>query len=212
MIRSSKTALMAVAAAAAMALAAGHAQAANYVLNLSGSAFDTQTNAFTFNGRDYNAGFLALSGFTPFTLQDGDTVEVTVDITSGPVFPFIVPLADEMFFGLDFSDIPGGAQPTSAQANGFLSFDGAPDVQAGCSNCTSFIYGQSNSPLFFTTLTANGAFTLGAPYEINSIAVSYQVSGPASATPEPGAWALMIAGFGGAGAMLRRRRAAVASA
>ncbi|MBS0334045.1 MAG: PEPxxWA-CTERM sorting domain-containing protein [Proteobacteria bacterium] len=26
------------------------------------------------------------------------------------------------------------------------------------------------------------------------------------AVPEPGAWALMILGFGGAGAMLRRRR------
>jgi hypothetical protein len=32
------------------------------------------------------------------------------------------------------------------------------------------------------------------------------------AVPEPGAWALMILGFGGAGAMLRRRRAAAAIA
>jgi hypothetical protein len=33
------------------------------------------------------------------------------------------------------------------------------------------------------------------------------VAGPsASGAPEPAAWALMIAGFGGAGAMLRRRR------
>lgn len=31
-----------------------------------------------------------------------------------------------------------------------------------------------------------------------------------TAVPEPGAWALMIMGFGGAGAMLRRRREAVA--
>ena len=29
---------------------------------------------------------------------------------------------------------------------------------------------------------------------------------PQAAIPEPGAWALMILGFGGAGAMLRRRR------
>jgi hypothetical protein len=32
----------------------------------------------------------------------------------------------------------------------------------------------------------------------------------ASPTPEPGAWALMIGGFMGAGAMLRRRRTAQA--
>ena len=31
-----------------------------------------------------------------------------------------------------------------------------------------------------------------------------------SAAPEPGAWALMLLGFGGAGALLRRRRAALA--
>lgn len=33
-----------------------------------------------------------------------------------------------------------------------------------------------------------------------------------SATPEPGAWAFMIVGFGGAGVVLRRRRAAAATA
>ena len=35
---------------------------------------------------------------------------------------------------------------------------------------------------------------------------------PNAAVPEPGAWALMIAGFGGAGAMLRRRRSTMAMA
>jgi len=35
-------------------------------------------------------------------------------------------------------------------------------------------------------------------------------SGPTGGVPEPGVWALMILGFGGAGAMLRRRNAALA--
>jgi hypothetical protein len=34
--------------------------------------------------------------------------------------------------------------------------------------------------------------------------------GPSSGTPEPASWALMIAGFGGVGAILRRRRLAAA--
>ena len=76
------------------------------------------------------------------------------------------------------------------------------------SSVSTFIHGEANNPFYFTTLTTNGTFTLGAPYQINSISVSYQVSGPADlgGIPEPGAWALMIVGFGGAGAMLRRRR------
>ncbi|MBX3486001.1 PEPxxWA-CTERM sorting domain-containing protein [Phenylobacterium sp.] len=193
-------------AVSALALAAAPAQAANYVLNLSGSAFDTTTNSFTFNGRDYDTGALELTGFDPFILEDGDTVEVTVNITSGPLFPFIVPLRQEMFFGLNFADISGGAEPTSAMSDGFFSFDGAPEVQAGCSNCTSFIYGQSGQPLYFTTLTARGTINLAEPYQVNSITVSYQVSDRTAGVPEPGAWALMILGFGGAGAMLRRRR------
>jgi hypothetical protein len=118
-----------------------------------------------------------------------------------------VPLAEEMFFGLNFADISGGAQPTSAEAHGFMAVDGGPEFEVGCSNCTSFIHGESNNPFYFTTLTTTGTFTLAEPYQINSITVSYQVSGPAATTvPEPGAWALMILGFGGAGAMLRRQR------
>ncbi|MBL8555957.1 MAG: PEP-CTERM sorting domain-containing protein [Phenylobacterium sp.] len=198
-------------AVSALALAAAPAQAANYVLNLSGSAFDTTTNSFTFNGRDYDTGALELTGFDPFVLENGDTVEVTVDITSGPLFPFIVPLRQEMFFGLNFADISGGAQPTSAEAHGFMTVDGGPEFEVGCSNCTSFIHGEANNPFYFTTLTTRGTFTLDAPYQVNSITVSYQVSGPSSAgVPEPGAWALMILGFGGAGAALRRRKAAFA--
>ena len=46
---------------------------------------------------------------------------------------------------------------------------------------------------------------MDAPYEINSITVSYQVNNNA-AVPEPASWALMITGFGGAGLMIRRRR------
>jgi hypothetical protein len=184
----------------ALVFAGGSAQAANYVLDLTGSFLDLQTNSFTFNGKFYETGALELSGFTPFELADGDTVEVSVTITDGP---FVTPVRQEMFFGLNFADISGGAQPTTSTAMGTFSFDGGPPIDVGCSNCTSFIRGQAGTPLTFTTLAAQGAFTMDTPYAVNSITVSYQVS---DAIPEPGAWALMILGFGGAGAMLRRHR------
>lgn len=203
----SKTSARALAAgfALAAAMVAGGAQAATHMLNLSGSAFDITTDTFTFDGVTYETGTLELSGFTPFTLADGDTIEATVNITSGPLFPFIVPSRDQMFFGLNFSDISGGAQPITSTANGTFAFDGAGPVNAGCGNCTSLIYGQNGGTLFFTSLAASGSFTMDSPYEINSITVSYQVNNT-GVVPEPASWALMITGFGGAGAMLRRSR------
>lgn len=191
----------------AAAMVAGGAQAATHTLTLSGSAFDITTNTFTFDGVTYETGALELTGFTPFILADGDTIEATVNITSGPLFPFIVPSRDQMFFGLNFSDISGGAQPITSTANGTFAFDGGGPVNAGCGNCTSLIYGQNGGTLFFTNLAASGSFTMDSPYEINSITVSYQVNNTGvAAVPEPASWALMITGFGGAGVMLRRSR------
>ncbi|MDZ4374250.1 MAG: PEPxxWA-CTERM sorting domain-containing protein [Phenylobacterium sp.] len=197
-------------AAMAAILAAPTAQAAHYVFNLTGNADDTITDSFSAGGTDYDTGTLALTGFTPFLLEDGDTFEAVITISGSnpPPFPtFIVPLRDQMFFGLNFSDILGGAQPTTASMTGLFSFDGGADVGAGCGNCTSLIYGQNAMPLGFSTLVASGAFSLSEPYQIDSISISYQVNNDAvGAIPEPGAWALMILGFGGVGATLRHRR------
>jgi hypothetical protein len=197
-------------AALGVALIAAPAQAAHYIFNLTGNADDTITGAFSFDGVDYETGSLELTGFTPFTLQDGDTFEATVTISgsSPPPFPnFIVPLRDQMFFGLNFSDLLGGAQPTTASVDGLMRFDGGADVPVGCGNCTSLILGQNATPLGFNVLIASGMFSLSDPYEINSISISYQVNNdPTGAIPEPGAWAMMILGFGGVGAILRLRR------
>jgi hypothetical protein len=51
---------------------------------------------------------------------------------------------------------------------------------------------------------ANGASGVGVP------CVGASCGGGFNEVPEPGTWALMILGFGGAGAMIRRRRYAVA--
>ena len=190
-------------AAAAMsgAMFASSAQAIEHVLNLTGDVTGVSTNSFMFGNILYETGVLSLSGFTPFTLQNGDTVAVSVALTNGP---FSLPVRDQMFFGLNFEDIFGGMQPVNSMSSGLFSFDGNADVGAGCGNCVSLIYGQNDSPLSFSSLAATGSFVLGADYDVNSITISYQVNN--AAVPEPTTWALMILGFGSAGAMLRRRR------
>lgn len=184
-------------------LFASGANAANYTLDLTGDFGGLITNSFVSGGTLYETGVLALSGFTPFILQNGDTVDVTVAITGGP---FSLPLRQQMFLGLNFDDVFTGAQPLGAVATGTFAFDGGPLVGVGCGNCTSLIYGQDNTPLSFTQLAATGAFTLDEDYAVNFVSVSYQVSGPSGAVPEPAAWAMMIMGFGGVGAIVRRRR------
>lgn len=101
---------------------------------------------------------------------------------------------------------------------------------------TSTFTDNPENDIDFTTVAYNGnAFNVGATGQnefrfLNGIAMvnggqqRLEVSGisggngsysgvisfnPTAAVPEPGAWALMIMGFGGAGAMIRRRHARV---
>lgn len=50
----------------------------------------------------------------------------------------------------------------------------------------------------------------GSYWTLDDVTFRDASGGPSSATPEPAAWAMMLMGFGGLGAMLRRRRAALA--
>ena len=63
------------------------------------------------------------------------------------------------------------------------------------------------------TITLNGSVAPGEPGLTGSYAGTLNINfdgGGGNEIPEPGTWALMIVGFGGAGAMLRRRRLVVA--
>ena len=170
-------------------LFASGANATNHVLTLTGDMANFTSDSFMSDGVLYETGLLELTGFDAFTLHNGDTVEVAVGITGAA---FNVPIRDSMFFGLNFDNVLGGAQPEDSTSSGLFSFDAGLPVGAGCGNCVSLIYGQSNAPLSFTNLFATGAFTIGADYEVKHITVSYQANNDAVAVPEPVAVAVPL--------------------
>ena len=101
---------------------------------------------------------------------------------------------------------PAGGQ---AQCPGATcgSSDAAPDSQA--TGTTGVGGGTATAHVDFQHITAGGPQQLiitgnGGTAATYGGTVSFILN--AAAVPEPAAWALMIVGFGGVGAMLRRRR------
>ena len=62
----------------------------------------------------------------------------------------------------------------------------------------------------FRGITHSTADIYGMRFGGNYLLASGTATGDLPAVPEPATWALMILGFGGAGAMIRRRKVAVA--
>lgn len=144
------------------------------------------------------------------------------------VFTFDAPAADGSFTG-SFHDT-GIANDASGSFTDIGTFTLPTGIAAG-SITTNFDFDESNN-IDFDTVTLNGVkFDLSPTGQFESGHINNQpvtsgtqtlvVTGKsggngsfggtisfelASAVPEPAAWALMIMGFGGVGAALRRRR------
>lgn len=130
----------------------------------------------------------------------------------------------------NYFTVKNGGTATLSSTKGFASFSfylGSPDTF----NFVTLHYQNGNtvtlqgSEIWDATSGDNGDQSWGrrVSYDFGNQAVSsidFTSTGNSfefdslagAAVPEPGTWALMIAGFGGAGAMLRRRRTASALA
>jgi hypothetical protein len=87
-------------------------------------------------------------------------------------------------------------------------------TQLGSSFISNVSGSNSNNQTTFADLSAPGTYSVSQRYIITaSNAANERSASPTMtlAVPEPGTWALMIMGFGGAGAMLRSRRKALAA-
>jgi hypothetical protein len=214
---------------AAAALLANAASAAVYI------SFDGTTSAFTQAGDgvftyDADCGVVNCGGFEAVTvdgsappsfpgLLHSDTVTVNTASTGAADLTIWVTRTDltnlsDAFFSSFTSNNQGGA--VNVTLDTFIS---ASNELFGGVNLASFNHnavgsGSSNVNTVFNT-NPNGTYSVTERYIIRAPASSTERSSsptitlagvPGAAVPEPGTWALMIIGFGGAGAMLRSRR------
>jgi hypothetical protein len=95
--------------------------------------------------------------------------------------------------------------PSQATSNWTLSVNG------GAFNFTGPVLGNGENKFIVSANGHDAIHSLAFTFDPGVIDVRQIRVGNIVAVPEPGAWALMLAGFGGMGAFLRRRRAALAA-
>ena len=165
---------------------------------------------------DYN-------GDPPTGTPDGDPgyiFDMTADYSTGISGPLQVPV--NALVGLFVGPgVPGGTAPSQldyTSALGLSSYtpgldqiffigDGLTGTGAGASQ--SFYVPTGATRLYLGTADGSGWFNNTGAIEVS---VSGSGLGAPTAVPEPGAWAMMLLGFGGVGAMARRRKPAPVAA
>jgi len=205
------------AAAAAVLLAAGSAPAAVVELNLTGHPADFVPFTQDFPGLHLDRGTLALSGFDPMApvvVEQGDEIRATVTFDADFTVPASVDVTQLLFF-LTGSDFQGDDTETSGSITFFL--DGL-EVATGPGGrvssgqlVTSLAFNPPNNGAFtFDAFTSNFfVTTLSGPVTLDSATADYVLfdfRDVETGVPEPATWAMMLLGFGGLGAVLRRRR------
>jgi len=165
----------------------------------------------------YGSGFVDLDGTAAgtgqlttdsFAFQAGDIVTFEFDYAGNRQGTF-----DTLFFGFrspglfTFKDVTitnGAVVNTTSQliASSFGTSVGALSPTAPWTHVSfTFTAGSTGSLAAYVGTTSSDA---KGPLLDN---LKLSVGGPTSAAPEPAGWALMLLGFGGAGSLLRRRRA-----
>ena len=205
-----------IAAAAAVAFAAGAAQATVYDLNLTGVTGDTFVFTQDVPGAHLDRGLLSLSGLdamNTLTVEQGDEIHATVSFDT----PFTVPASVDLtsfVFLLSSADFPGGLTSvlgsTSFFLGGMLVKDGlgGGDTTGQLANGVAY-FPPNNTAFTFDSFTSNFTIdVLSAPVALDNSTILYTLFTNVAVVgvPEPGTWAMMLLGFGGLGSVLRARR------
>lgn len=205
----------AVAFVAACTMWAGSAQAATHALNLTGVVGDIFYFPQEVPPLHFDRYFLQLQGISPsqsINVSVGDFIETNVTLDEVLTVPASVDFTNFSVF-LSGSKIP--AINTAARAD-FIFYD---ENGLSVKTYTSPIRTTSSQipAVAFFPFPDNGAFqfksftsiieitTLGQTVTLDRAVILYDLASPA-AVPEPATWAMMIIGFGGVGALMRRNR------
>ncbi len=163
----------------------------------------------------YGTGFVDLDGSAGdggylrtdyFAFQQGDVVTLTFDYAGNHQGTF-----DSLLFGFKstglftFKDVTIQNGATKNTSSAFIGSTFGTSVNnlspAAPWTHVSFSFTAGGAGSLSAYVGTSSADTKGPLVDNFNLSVS-----PAGAVPEPATWALMIGGFGGAGAMLRRRR------
>ena len=152
---------------------------------------------------------ISLSGLTPFTLHEGDTINGTITLDT----PLTVPISPRQFLFAIFNGPSLFSGTVSNFSSAIFSNSGGStgltgdELSGGCV-CFGPGYVRFDSGAFtFDKFTfTEFVETLSSPYDLDSATLVYQIDVPS--VPEPATWALMLAGFGLVGSALRRRQGA----
>lgn len=183
-----KNQMMAAVAAAALALAAPAAQAAT-IFNLIDQTVLDATGTENFGATIDSLGLFSHSfTFTTTGFSDASGSVISIRSASGGK-------------DLDFSSI---------DLDGVFAF--TADFGVGHEPNDSWTLDTAHIAAGVHTIHVNGqVFSTGPVGTPRAASYGGTINVESMAVPEPGTWALMITGFGGAGALLRRRRQAVAA-
>ena len=198
-----KIALAAVIAASSLG---APASAAVINLDLTG-VVSSGTYDYTFPGITIFS--ISLSGLTPFTLQQGDTVNGTITLDT----PLTVPISPRQFLFAIFGGSGAFSGIVSNDSSATFSNSGGPtgltgDSLSGGCDCfgPGYVRFDSGAFTFDKFSFTETVTTLTTPYDLDTATLLYQIDVPS--VPEPATWALMLAGFGLVGSALRRRQSA----
>ena len=181
---------------ATLALAsAGSASAATWLVTYNATAgFPTMANLTLDVGETLNAvgGYdvLAISGDV-----DGDAI---THLITNPIQPFASYSADGMFI---FDNVVWNSAPNLSNPGLFFAGASGDEYNLFSDNPTTYELYRARSGVGYLA-HSTGALIAAVQPPQNS------PQGGAGGVPEPSTWAVMILGFGLAGSVLRRRRAA----
>lgn len=125
----------------------------------------------------------------------------TMSFNEGGVYAY--DSAPQWTFVANPTGVGGTLSATLLVGTGLTSLGIGGRLELDCRGGTDCLFGHTAS-------LGLGPLADGLSYASESGVFLTDTGGPTGGVPEPGVWALMILGFGGAGTMVRRRRAALA--